>query len=364
MTGPKVRADYEQLKTAASQFGGQAQAAQQTVQALQKALAALEGGDWVGLGASAFYQEMGGQVMPALKRLAAAMESAQRTTTQIGQVIAQAEGDAARVLRGEGSGQAGGLGVMAGLVAAGPPNGTGTGSGGSGGGAPALAGARGNPVADAVGRMVARDQAAVDRTLSQFSPGVRAIIKQSPTLTMQIAQLEQAGFNFQSGPVDGVNFTDRSGRLISIAQSDPPSSDAETAAMIAHEAGHGVSDRPLVHKAPGMTQDEYVNANLPRMMAGEGQAQFNAAQVRREVLASGGPDIGIPGTQDAAFQQAFDDFTAGNLTHDQALARMTNLMNNETSSGDTTVKYPDFYRELLRRHWEIELDDPPVPSRP
>jgi type VI secretion system secreted protein VgrG len=133
--------------------------------------------------------------------------------------------------------------------------------------------------------------------------------------------------------------------------------------MIAHEVGHAVNDRPLVQKAPGMTGEEYVNANLPRVMLDEGRAQFNAAQVRREVLASGGPDIGIPGTQDAAFQRAFDDFTAGNLTHDQTIQRMADLMGNETASGSGGMKYRDFYRELLQRHWDIDLDDPPLPSK-
>src|SRR5687767_2452016 len=113
MAVPKVRADYDQLKAAAGQFGGQAQAVASTLKALQRDLTVLEGGDWLGAGATAFYQEMGGQVLPTLKRLAAALEAAQQTTVQINQVMAQAEAEAARWLRGEGDGQNGGLGGAA-----------------------------------------------------------------------------------------------------------------------------------------------------------------------------------------------------------------------------------------------------------
>ena len=141
MTAPKVRSDYQQLKEAATRFGGQAQAAQQSLQALKGQMEVLQGGDWLGLGATAFYQEMGGQVLPAMKRLAAALESAQRTTVQISQLMQQAEEDAARVLRGEGGAGQAALGV------AGPTDGAA--GGGAGGGGGAAAAAVGNPLADA-----------------------------------------------------------------------------------------------------------------------------------------------------------------------------------------------------------------------
>ncbi len=117
MAVPKVRADYDQLKAAANRFNGQAQAARSSLQALQRDLDVLQGGDWVGPGATAFYQEMGGHVLPTLKRLAAALETAQQTTVQINQVMAQAEAEAARWLRGEGEGQNGALGGAAAAAA-------------------------------------------------------------------------------------------------------------------------------------------------------------------------------------------------------------------------------------------------------
>src|SRR5579859_8239245 len=120
MTAPKVRADYDSLKQLAASFGGQAQAARQTIQSLQGQMDVLQGGDWIGQGATAFYQEMGGSVMPTLKRLAGALESAQQSTLQISQIMQQAEAEAARVFKVSGAGAAGAAaGAAAGIAAGG-----------------------------------------------------------------------------------------------------------------------------------------------------------------------------------------------------------------------------------------------------
>src|SRR5690348_10058971 len=91
MAAPKVRADYQSLQQVASSFGSQADAARTSIQQLQRQMDVLQGGDWVGQGATAFYQEMGDSVMPTLKRLADALSSAQQSVTQISQIMQQAE---------------------------------------------------------------------------------------------------------------------------------------------------------------------------------------------------------------------------------------------------------------------------------
>ncbi len=122
MAAPKIRADYDALKQVAASFGGQAQATRQTLQALQRQVEVLQGGDWIGQGATAFYQEMGDQVMPTIQRLAGALESAQQSVSQISQIMQQAEADAANVLRGPGGGTGG---AAAGAAAAGFVGGSG-----------------------------------------------------------------------------------------------------------------------------------------------------------------------------------------------------------------------------------------------
>lgn len=99
MPTPKVRADYGALKKVAQSFTQQAEATRQSLQAIQHAKGILEGGDWVGRGANAFYQEMDATVLPAIIRLVAALECANQVSGQISHGMQQAEEEAARVFR-------------------------------------------------------------------------------------------------------------------------------------------------------------------------------------------------------------------------------------------------------------------------
>ena len=63
----------------------------------------LEGGDWMGQGANAFYAEMNGAVLPSLIRLTRALADAQRVTIQISREIKAAEDAAAAVLHADGA---------------------------------------------------------------------------------------------------------------------------------------------------------------------------------------------------------------------------------------------------------------------
>ncbi len=103
MPAPKIRADYDQLTQISRLFSNEADSVNRLKQALLREVATLRGGDWVGPGAKAFYAEMDGQVMPSIVRLSSAMSLAQSVTLKILQIIRQAEGEAAEVLRKQGS---------------------------------------------------------------------------------------------------------------------------------------------------------------------------------------------------------------------------------------------------------------------
>jgi WXG100 family type VII secretion target len=370
MTAPRVRADYDQLKGMAGQFGGQAQAAQQTLQALQRELDTLQGGDWVGTGASAFYAEMGSQVLPTLRRLANALATAQQTTLQIHEVMAQAEAEAARWLRGEGNGAAVGLGGAAaftggagagagsGPAAPGPVNVGGAGGTGVPTGTPA-AGPLGSAnqqfqtLQDAVAKMVAEENAAVDSKLAGFSDKVREMVKKSPHLRAQIFGLQQDGINFQVGTAGQGSSFNSGTQTITI---EPGRTDREIVASIAHEVGHARSKRAdYIPDTPTMTRDAFVDANVDNQLKGEADAQLNAAIVRAEVKANGGPDIGIPGTQTAKYQAVYNKFVKGDLTHDQAIEQMATLMGNERVSTPPIIPYRDYYGNFYRDHWDKHI---------
>lgn len=358
MPATKIRADYDQLKTTESQFGGLAQDTRQMIQALKQQIETLQGGDWVGPGATAFFQEMNGNVMPSLQRLASAFDSAQRAITQISRIVSEAESDAAKVLgKTPGPGGVAGPQEIAGAI--GSFVDTANAVGGSALAASAVAGAlaalkSGNiPAATKAAIMRALEEGAVDRKLSMLSQSARDLIKKSPTLRAQILSLEQSGYSFKSGPVADGYYTDRDSSTIVI---DQPLSDGATVSHVAHEVGHAVTpQQPSIAATPSMTRDQYVRANVDNLMANEGEAQFNAAKVRAELKAGGGTDIGIPGSQTADYQRAYDDFAAGRITRAQAVDRMANLMGNEKVSTPPYQAYRDYYADSYKTDWDTNI---------
>ena len=394
MTAAKVRADYDELREAAARLGSQAEATQRSLLALEQGMKVLESGDWLGQGAAAFYQEMGSQVLPTMKRLAMALASAERTTVQISQLMAEAEAEAARWLRGEGGGEAGGA-AGSGLILAGPLGGDAAVPAGGGGGGAATAVDAGlqettgfitttskglgllglltgfddtlarvyeqglaRGLADAPPEMqaavrLAMEEGAVDRKLGLFSGGARDLIKQSPTLRSQIFELEQKNYNFEVSTLDDGYSTDPDTRTIYI---DQPHTDGATVARIAHEVAHAVLlQERFIPPTDAMTREQYVQANVDNFMDNEGEAQFNAVQVRSEVFAASGTHLGLPGTQPFEYLAIYDKFTAGSLTREQAIDQMGALMGGEQVSTEANQLYRDNYRVMFENDWDTKI---------
>ncbi len=139
MTAPRIRANYDDLDKANRMFAQEQAALQKTLGDLQGRLDALQGGDWVGKAATAFYGEMNGSVLPAVKRLIKAMDRAATVTRALRARVQQAETDAARVLNGQGAAGAATGGAASGAASGGASGGAAGGgassSGTSGGGA-------------------------------------------------------------------------------------------------------------------------------------------------------------------------------------------------------------------------------------
>lgn len=132
MSAPVVRSDYDTLTRVAQTFGKNAADTQQALQRLRSQMDVLQGGDWLGQGAAAFYREMNADIVPTLARLSRALEASHQVVMQISQIMKAAEDEAAQYLRGEnGRGGAGAPGEP-GAPGAGAP---GAGGGGAGGGA-------------------------------------------------------------------------------------------------------------------------------------------------------------------------------------------------------------------------------------
>lgn len=112
MATNKIRADYDSLKQIAQRFGQQAEETRKTLRNLEQAVNTLRQGDWIGEGASKFYNEFDSAVLPSLKRLQSALENAGQTTKKMDDVMRQAEELAARLLGAIGAA----VGFSAGLA--------------------------------------------------------------------------------------------------------------------------------------------------------------------------------------------------------------------------------------------------------
>jgi WXG100 family type VII secretion target len=100
MSNDRTRGDYDELKSIQSKWQQEAEAIDQMNANLASCLQTLEGGDWIGQGARAFFAEMNSQVMPSLKRLNKALASAAKNTNSIAREIKSAEEASSSMLNG------------------------------------------------------------------------------------------------------------------------------------------------------------------------------------------------------------------------------------------------------------------------
>lgn len=132
MSNEIVRVDHEALEQVTGKFQTHAQATSETVNALQRSYEPLKNGGWIGQGASAFYAEMDEKIFPAMRRLAAALEQAGKTTAEIRALMRSAEEDASAHFRndssGGGSGEATSGGASTGAASTGAGESGGAGS--------------------------------------------------------------------------------------------------------------------------------------------------------------------------------------------------------------------------------------------
>lgn len=177
MTAPRVRADYDALRQMSADWRQQASETAKSLQQLRSQMQTLEGGDWVGQGATAFYGEMNGQVLPTLKRLTDALNAASDTTQKISALMKQAEDEAASCFKLNGAAVAGGAaglfspgpgsGAGGGSASGGSGSGSGSGSGGGGSGSGSGSGSGGTVAPAPIGTTMAEKAAAVQKFIDK-----------------------------------------------------------------------------------------------------------------------------------------------------------------------------------------------------
>ena len=103
MSNSIVQADYHALEEVRQRFSRNAERAAALRSQVEKSANALRQGGWEGRGSSAFFAELDGVVLPAVQRLAAALQQGSVVTQQIATVMRTAEEEAAEPFRGHTS---------------------------------------------------------------------------------------------------------------------------------------------------------------------------------------------------------------------------------------------------------------------
>jgi WXG100 family type VII secretion target len=94
----EIKADYEQLEQIANRFGNQADEIHDMLEQVRNSMDRLEP-DWIGRGSKAFFREMQGEVLPAVRRLYQALREANKVTKEIVQTMQQADEEASSPFR-------------------------------------------------------------------------------------------------------------------------------------------------------------------------------------------------------------------------------------------------------------------------
>lgn len=112
MGAPQILADSDELAQIAKAFSKQSEAVESTAKRLASRMDTLQNGHWIGKGASAFYSEMEGSILPSVNGLAEAMGLADQVTRAIIKIMEETDQEAASVIQlfGEG-GLAGAVGA-------------------------------------------------------------------------------------------------------------------------------------------------------------------------------------------------------------------------------------------------------------
>lgn len=99
MAPAKIQVDYDGLAAVARRLDDEADDIQSLLRAVTRLVHTLETGDWVGVGAEEFFDEMHYDVFPAMRRLIDALSEAASGARHIRSLFGDAEREASEQFR-------------------------------------------------------------------------------------------------------------------------------------------------------------------------------------------------------------------------------------------------------------------------
>jgi hypothetical protein len=185
-----------------------------------------------------------------------------------------------------------------------------------------------------------------------LGPNVDRFINASPDYARMIRDFLARGGTIVVGPAGGGTSYNRRLDCITIDANDIARGDiADIAGSLAHEAGHANFD-PGLTPPDGLTEEQYVQANVNRRLAGEGEAVLKNFEMRHSLVGRGGGLTDVRG-QLAAYERIYEQYL---IDGDRAKARAAigAIVAEITVSIPPHQKYKDYYGDIYRQKWADE----------
>lgn len=164
---------------------------------------------------------------------------------------------------------------------------------------------------------------------------VDKLAAKSPSLQTDMQSLKDDGWKFRYGTAGGGTFANRTDKEIVVDMNEKGHT-ADVVQSLSHEVGHA--------KYPYVADYSSKGAYVTGTLADEGAATMNNIRVQREVLANGGPDIGMPGdaANHADYIKAYDQYLKdGNA--DACRQAIGNKFGAGEVTSTTGQPYADYY---------------------
>lgn len=140
----------------------------------------------------------------------------------------------------------------------------------------------------------------------------------SPTLYQGMQSLDAMGFALAQGPTSEANQVIVAACRVLV---DPALTSRHTVTgVVAREIGRALFVQPKV-SARGRDRESFAAENAEASLREEGEAIVFAATVRREIIAGGGPDVGVPGLDGDALRLA-EDASTGAVSRAEAVVAL------------------------------------------
>lgn len=168
----------------------------------------------------------------------------------------------------------------------------------------------------------------------------RKVLQLSPALQADVAEIQSKGFKILWGDSGkGTYLVENAKDPRVVIDGNAKGNGPRIAGALAHEIGHQKFREPLDHSS----KESYVTG----LLRDEAAATINNARIRREIVSSGGPDIGFAGHNAKQYREISDQMLDGKITESQALDRITEVYKTERTSNSKET-YEDYYGKSYR----------------